>query len=137
MRTRNRIVIVSAALAVVFLTACSTGQDERAAEGSPGAAVQAFYDHLSRGDHAGAQALYSAEARSIVADPEVFRSWAEQATRNGAVDKVLIAASTVSEDGASADVDFDVVFDDGTTESFSVDLVDEGQGWRLGLIVPR
>jgi stress response protein SCP2 len=81
--------------------------------------------------------MYSNAAREIVADPEMFRSWATQATRQGTIDRVDIVDSTVAESQTEASVDFDITFHDGSTAAYSVELVDEGGEWKLGLVVPR
>ena len=132
---RSKISLGLVLLTAAALASCSGGGE--AEEGTPGAAVQGFYGHLSSGAYDAAQAMYSAEAREIVADPELFRTWAAQATRDGSLEKVVIVESTVSESQTEASVDFDLSFKDGSTESYSVQLVDEGGDWRLGLVVPR
>jgi hypothetical protein len=116
-------------------TGCS--QSGQAEEGTPGAAVQTFYGHLGDGAYDDAQAMYSEATREIVADPEMFRSWADQATRQGSIEKVLIVDSKVAESQTTAAVEFELAFADGSTEAYSVELVDEGGAWKIGLVVPK
>ena len=99
--------------------------------------MQNFYRHLGAGSYEAARAMYSAEAREIVADPEMFRSWADQATRQDSIEKVVITGSNIAEDQVNASVDFEIEFRDGSTEAYSVRLVDEGGEWELGLVVPK
>jgi hypothetical protein len=63
----------------------------------------------------------------------VFLPSSEQATRKGTISKIEIVDSTVEE--TSATVEFEIVFDDGSKEPHTVELVDEGGQWRLGLIL--
>jgi len=134
-RHRRMIATTLLMLAALALGGCSgSGQAE---EGTPGAAVQNFYGHLGDGSYEAAQAMYSAETREIVADPEMFRSWADQATRQDSIDKVIIVDSKTSEDQANAWVDFELAFRDGSTEAYSVQLVDDAGDWKLGLVVPK
>lgn len=135
-RRRLRFASILIILTALCVAGCSSGGG-RAEEGTPGAAVQTFYDHLDSGAYDAAQAMYSNAAREIVADPEMFRSWAAQATRDGTIDKVVIVGSTIAESQTDASVDFDIAFRDGSTAAYSVDLVDEGGEWKLGLVVPR
>jgi len=138
MNERHRWMIATTLLmlAAVSLAGCSGG-GEKSEEGTPGAAVQTFYGYLSEGSYEDAQAMYSAEAREIVADPEMFRSWAEQATKNNSIDKVVILDSTIAEDQLHASVDFELSFGGGSTEAYSVQLVDEAGEWRIGLVIPK
>jgi hypothetical protein len=134
-RHRRMIATTLLMLAALALGGCSgSGQAE---DGTPGAAVQNFYGHLGHGSYEAAQAMYSAEAREIVADPEMFRSWADQATRQGTIDKVIIVDSAIAEDQANATVDFEIAFRDGSTEAYSVQLVDDAGDWKLGLVIPK
>ena len=135
-RQRWMTAAIPAILLALSLAACS-GANDQAEEGTPAAAVQEFYRHLDQGQYDSAQAMYSAEARDIVADPEMFRSWADQATRQRSIDRVSIVDSTVDESQTSATVDFEIAFEDGSSEAYSVDLVDEGGAWKLGLVVPK
>lgn len=135
-RQRWTIALSTLFLATV-LTSVGCSRSEQPEEGTPAAAVQTFYDHLGEGAYDAAQAMYSAEAREVVADPELFRSWADQATHQGSIDKVVILSSSVAEDQTSASVDFELGFTDGSSEAYSVELVDEGGEWKLGLVVPK
>jgi hypothetical protein len=122
-------------LTALCLAGCSGGG--QAEEGTPGAAVQNFYAHLGSGAYDAAQAMYSAEAREVVADPEMFRSWADQATHQDSIEKVTILESKIAENQTDAWVDFELTFKDGSTEAYSVQLVDEEGDWKLGLVVPK
>jgi len=137
MNGRHRWTIASLMLLLVALSWAGCSQSGQAEEGTPGAAVQAFYGHLGDGAYGDAQAMYSEETREIVAAPEMFRSWADQATRQGSIDKVVIVDSSVAEGQTSASVEFELAFEDGSTETYSVELVDEGGAWKLGLVVPK
>ena len=133
----HRWLIASMLLVLLTLSLAGCSTSEQAEEGTPGATVQTFYRHLGNGDYDDAQALYSAEAREIVADLEMFKSWAEQATHQGSIDKVLIIDSSVAETETSAVVEFELEFEDGSSEIYSVELLDEGGEWMLGLVVPK
>lgn len=137
MNERHRWMIATTLLmlAAFCLAGCSGGGESE--EGTPGAAVESFYRYLSEGSYEDAQAMYSAEAREIVADPEMFRSWAEQATKNNSIDKVVILDSTIAEDQVHASVDFELSFGGGSSEAYSVQLVDEAGEWKIGLVVPK
>jgi len=137
MKGRHNWMIASMLLVLVALSSGGCSTTDEAEEGTPGAAVQTFYRHLGDGAYDDAQAMYSAEAREIVADPEMFRSWAEQATHQGSIDKVVIIDSSVAETEATAAVEFELGFKDGSSEAYSVELVDEGGEWRLGLVLPK
>jgi hypothetical protein len=137
MNDRHRLTIATTLviLTAFCLSGCSgSGQVE---EGTPGAAVQNFYGHLGAGSYDAAQAMYSAEAREVVANPEMFRSWAEQATREGSIEKIVIVETKVAESQTDAWVDFEIAFKDGSSEANSVQLVDENGDWKLGLVVPK
>ena len=137
MNERHRWTIATTVLILTALSLSGCSGNGQAEEGTPGAAVQGFYRHLGNGTYEAAQAMYSAEAREIVADPEMFRAWAKQATREGSIDEVSILESTVAENQTDAWVDFEIAFADGSTEVYSVQLVDEGGEWKLGLVVPK
>jgi hypothetical protein len=133
MNGRNRALFVIFVLVAGTIPACGPSQDGQIEAGGPGGAVQSFYRHLNDGAYPEAKALYTVEAREALDDPEVFGSWAEQATRKGTISKIEIVDSTVEE--TSATVEFEIVFDDGSKEPHTVELVDEGGQWRLGLIL--
>lgn len=137
MNDRHRWMIATTLLMLAALALGGCSGSGQAEEGTPGAAVQEFYRHLGDGSYEVAQAMYSADAREIVADPEMFRSWAEQATHQNSIEKVSILDSNVAEDQTHASVDFEIAFRDGSAEAYSVQLVDEAGEWKLGLVVPK
>jgi hypothetical protein len=102
-------------------------------EGSPGAAVMTFFDRLNSGDLPGAKELYTSDAALAVEDPEVFQGWADQVTREGAIDSVSIVSSVVEEGTAS--VEFELVFNDGTREAHTVTCTMQDGVWKLGPIL--
>jgi len=133
MNGRDRALIVLLALVVGGILGCGPSQEGETEAGGPGGAVQSFYRHLNDGDYPEAKVLYTSEARQALDDPEMFGSWAEQATRKGTISKIEIINSTVEE--TSATVEFEIVFDDGSKEPHTVELVDEDGQWKLGLIL--
>ena len=137
MNDRHRWMIATTLLMLAALALGGCSDSGQAEEGTPGAAVQDFYRHLGDGAYEAAQAMYSAEAREIVADPEMFRSWAEQATHQDSIAQVSILDSSIAENQTDASVDFEIAFKDGSTEAYSVQLVDEAGEWKLGLVVPK
>jgi hypothetical protein len=107
------------------------------APGGPAATVQQFYDHLNSGAYAEAKALYSAEVMAVVGDPEItsdadFRQWAEGETKSGGIAEVEIVDSAETE--GTANVSFEIHYDDGSTIERSVELTQEAGQWRLGFI---
>lgn len=129
----NRALIVMLVWVIAGALACGPSQEGETDAGGPGGTVQSFYRHLNDGAYPEAKALYTAEARQALDDPEMFSSWAKQATREGTISKIEIVDSKVEE--TSAKVEFEIVFDDGSKEPHTVELVDEGGQWKLGLIL--
>jgi hypothetical protein len=119
-------------LLALLVVACSS-----APEDGPAQAVEQFYGHLNDGDYRRAMALYSAEARAALDDPdsasaEGFADWAKLETKDGKVDRVQVTQEQADE--ASATVEFSVVYKDGTSASHTVTLTFEDGAWKLGLI---
>lgn len=137
MKDRHRWTITATLLILTALSLAGCSGGNQAEEGTPGAAVQNFYGHLGSGRYDAAQAMYSAEAREVVADPEMFRSWADQATHKDSIDKVIIVETKIAESQTDAWVDFEIAFKDGSNETYSVQLVDEDGEWKLGLVIPK
>lgn len=132
MRNRTSLFLVII-LALGLIPACSPGADES----GPGGAVQRFYEHLNNGEYADAKALYNAEARKLLDDPEFssdegFRDWARQHTHQGSISEVkILSAETVE---GEAHVEFEIVFDDGSTQAGQVTTTLENDEWKLGLL---
>jgi hypothetical protein len=99
--------------------------------------VEEFYERLNDGDYRRAMALYNAEARQVLDDPdsastEGFAEWAKLETKNGTVDRVQVMDERADEENAT--VDFQVVYSDGTRTVHTVKLTLEEGEWKLGLI---
>jgi len=122
--------------AIVFAATLVSGCASAPTEEGPAGAVRQFYDRLNRGDHAGAKALYSAEALGFLDDPggssDGFGDWANGETKRRSVAEVRVV-STEEREGA-ADVQFDVHYRDGSSVSRRVSLVQESGAWKLGFI---
>lgn len=132
MRNRTGLALI-AIIALGLIPACSPGADDS----GPGGAVKRFYEHLNAGDHAAAKAIYNAEARALLDDPEFsseegFRTWASQHTREGTISEIRILNEEAEE--GSALVEFVIVFEDGTTQAGQVTATLEGEEWKLGLL---
>ena len=112
---------------------CSSGPDD-----GPDAVVRQFYDHLNDGAYDRALALYSAEAKAALVDPEaadsreLFAEWAQIETKEGKVDEVRVIDQSAEE--SSATIEFEVVYSDGSRASRKVELTRVDGGWKLGLI---
>ncbi len=129
-RSTIRLTLIS--LAAALLLGCTPGGEPLESSG-PVASVKSFYRHLNEGNYDEAKALYTAEARQAVEDPELFRSWAEQATRQGTISEIQIISESDQE--GSASVEFEIVFADGSVEQHTVELSDQDGDWKLGLIL--
>ena len=134
MRHRS-ISLLSAALIAGLILGCSAGVEE----GSPGQAVQIFYQHLNDGAYDDARSLYNQEALAVIEDPnfsseESYREWARSETKQGLVDRVEIVDTTLDETGSSATVAYEVVYTDGTTKPTETVLTREDGAWKIGLI---
>lgn len=117
----------------LLVLACSSP----APPSGPTEAVEQFYRHLNAGNFGKAKALYSAEARSTLADPdsasdEGFAQWAGIETKDGKVDEVRVTQEDTQE--TQAVVEYEIVYKDGTRATRSVKLTMEDGEWRLGLI---
>lgn len=131
----RQMLAASLALAVCCgpLLNCAPGEEQ----GGPGQAVQQFYRHLNDGAYVEAKGLYNAEALAVLDDPNVsseesFRAWAQQETKSGIISKVTIVKASVEE--TTADVEFEIVYDDGTRLKRSVTLTQEDGRWKLGFV---
>jgi hypothetical protein len=116
----------------LLLLGCSS-----APASGPGQAVQDFYRHLNDENYHGAMSLYNAEAKQVLQDPdsasqEAFAEWARLETKNGRVDEVKLLEEQVEE--ASATIEYEVLYRDGTRARHSVTLTFEEGEWKLGLI---
>jgi hypothetical protein len=121
-------------LALLLLAGCAPGDGSSTPDpGTPGAAVHQFVTQVNAGDLESARDLYSSETRQIVEDPEIFQSWADQFTHDRTVTDISILESSVAEDTAT--VQFEIVFEDGSKTSHSVELVSEQGDWKLGPIL--
>ncbi|HXV76467.1 MAG TPA: DUF4878 domain-containing protein [Candidatus Polarisedimenticolaceae bacterium] len=131
----SRLTVMALLLLVLGCCACSgSGRtDEQSGEGTPGAAVVSFFDHLNAGHLDAARELYTTDARVVVEDNEVFRGWADEVTQQGTIESVEILASTVTDDTAA--VQFAIVFADGTSREHTVECLNEDGTWRLGAIL--
>jgi hypothetical protein len=109
------------------------GTAEGIDEGTPGAAVVTFFDHLNSGDLDAARNIYTIEARLVVEDPEIFQGWADLITQDGTIDSVSIVSSTVIEQTAA--VEFEIVFGDGSSKAHTVDCLNQEGEWRLGPVL--
>jgi len=81
--------------------------------------------------------LYDAEAHEFLEDPSTiedssFAEWARLETKSGAIDTVRVLAEEISE--TTANVDFEVVYRDGSTAKHNVRLTREDGQWKLGMI---
>ncbi|MCP3979837.1 MAG: DUF4878 domain-containing protein [bacterium] len=116
-------------LATVILAGCSGS----GSAGGPGGAVEAFYDHMNGGRYDEAKALYANDAgvEDIFSGDMSFADWAEFETRDGSVDAVTIVEETVSEDGSTAQIRFEVKYADGTGRTANVEVKNEGGAWKL------
>jgi hypothetical protein len=106
-------------------------------ENGPTQAVKDFYRHLNNENYRGAMALYNAEARQVLEDPntasaEGFAEWARTETKDGDIDEVRVLQEQADE--ASATVEYEVVYKDGTRAAHTVTLTLEDGAWKLGLI---
>jgi hypothetical protein len=103
---------------------------------APSQAVKRFYQHLNDGAYTEAKGLYNAEVLGVLNDPSAsdddFRAWARQETKSGIISEVKIINSAVEE--TTADVDFELVYEDGTLEQRRVSLTQEDGAWKLGFI---
>jgi len=116
----------------LLLLGCSSSPDD-----GPAQAVKDFYRHLNNENYRGAMSLYNAEARQVLEDPntasaEGFAEWARAETKDGEVDEVRVLQEQAEE--ASATVEYEVVYSDGTRANHTVTLTLEDGGWKLGLI---
>ena len=117
---------------VLLLLGCSSSPDN-----GPAQAVKDFYRHLNNENYRGAMSLYNAEARGVLEDPstssaEGFAEWARAETKDGKVDEVRVLQEQADE--ASATVEYEVVYKDGTRANHTVKLTLEDGAWKLGLI---
>jgi len=120
-------------VAVGLIPACGPGAEES----GPGGAVQRFYRHLNDGDYATAKALYNAETRKMLDDPDLsseegFREWAAQQTRDGSISRVEILSAEIA--GDEARVEFEIRFRDGSTQAGQVTAKLEDGEWKLGFL---
>jgi len=127
---------VRGALAVTILVLAIAGCSSPVEEG-PTLAVETFYDHLNRSNYQEAMALYNAQAREILDDPEAasasgFAEWARLETKRGEVQEIEVLSEQAEE--TSATVEYEIVYRDGTRVSRKVSLTLEEGAWRLGLI---
>lgn len=104
---------------------------------SPEKAVREFYKHLNAGNYSTAKELYTAEARSLVDSSLMalaggFSQWADQETKVGTVEEVNILSSEAR--GETATVDYEIVYEDGSTVRKIVSLLKEDGSWKIGLI---
>lgn len=123
------------AMALCSLTLLACGGPEKATvdAATPGGAVQVFFQHLNDGHDQEALAMYTDEARQALEDPEVFRSWADQSTRERTIDHVRIGDVALEE--TSATVEFEIVYQDGVTVQRKVELTGGDGDWKMGLIL--
>jgi len=131
--TKRTIPCLTVVTLLGLILACAPGAEES----GPGGAVQRFYRNLNDGDYATAKALYNAEARALLDDPdfsseEGFRTWARQHTREGTISKVDIL--TVDTAGEEARVEYRILFEDGSAETGEVTATLEDGEWKLGLL---
>lgn len=103
----------------------------------PELALEQFYRHLNDREYVQAIALYSAESRGVLDDPAAgggsgFDEWALSETRNGKVKSVQVTGHEGAEERTQ--VQFEVVYTDGTRVNRSVTLTREDGEWRLGFI---
>jgi hypothetical protein len=122
--------VAAACCALVF---CASGEKE----GSPGHAVQQFYEHLNAGSYDAAKRLYGAEALAVIDDPnlssaEGFHEFALAETKQRTVSKVIVLDSQTGED--EAEVEYEVRYKDGSWKRGTVRLTREGGAWKLGLV---
>jgi hypothetical protein len=114
-----------------LMLSCSQSTDE----GGPGGAVKQFYGHLNNGDYQAAKAMYDAEARKTVEDPELFseaafRSWAEEQTKRRSITGVEVLQAVDDETGA--DIEYEISYRDGSSKRSSVRATQEEGTWKLG-----
>jgi hypothetical protein len=123
---------LSALLAVALIAAaCGAPASE------PEIAVREFYSRLNSGNYSGAKALYDAEARKLLDDPDLasdagFSAWASKETKQGRVETVNVLSQ--SGDAGKLTVECEVVYSDGTTKTRTISLTLEDGGWKLGLL---
>lgn len=106
---------------------------------SPGGTLDQFYRDLNAGDFAGAMAAYSSEALDVWEDPGLtqdtsFADWARSETRGGTVDSVRILDEQRANSADQTDVQFEVLYADGSTARHKVRVVLEDGRWRMGLV---
>jgi hypothetical protein len=116
----------------LLLLGCSSSPDN-----GPTQAVKDFYRHLNNENYRGAMSLYNAEARQVLEDPntasaEGFAEWARVETKDGKVDEIRVLQEQADE--ASATVEYEVVYKDGTRANHTITLTLEDGAWKLGLI---
>ncbi len=126
----RRLLLTLACCAVVF---CASGEKD----GTPGHAVQQFYDHLNAGRYAAAKQLYSAEALAVIDDPalsseDAFHEFAVTETKQRTVSEVVVISSETGE--AEAEVEYEVRYGDGGYKRSTVRLTLEDGVWKLGLV---
>ena len=93
--------------------------------GAPGQAVESFYQHLNERNYRAAIALYNAEAREILDDPNAatpagFAEWAQLETKDGRVDSIHVVQEQAEE--TTATVDYEIVYRDGTRATRNVSM---------------
>jgi len=127
---------LAALLALASLLACPAPPPAPPDLTTPGGTVERFFDLLETGSQPEVLALCTDQARRALEDPTVFRSWVEQITRHGTIERVRIVDVSVDEKtGDGATVDFEVRYGGGAADRRTVALQREGEGWRLGVIL--
>ena len=121
------------ALACCVVVSCASGEQE----GTPGHAVQQFYDHLNEGRYDAATELYGSEARGLIDDPafsseDAFHEFALAETKQRTVSGVNVIDSQTDE--AEAEVEYEVRYEDGSSKRGTIRLTREDGVWKLGLV---
>jgi hypothetical protein len=123
------------ALAGLLMSGCASSEQ---GAGEAAQAVQDFYEHLNDGDYDAARALYNAEARDVLLDPntaseDAYSAWAKLETKEGKIDRVeIVGEEEIPEQGTK--VQYRVVYSDGSSVERSVPVTLEQGAWKIGLI---
>lgn len=125
MNTRARTAFLSVLMAVI-LTGCASA--------TPTGAVKSFYGAVADGDYDKAVGMFSSNAVStfgINKLKELVASQAEQIEQRGGVRTFTVTDETIV--GDRAVVYYEMVLNDGTTESSSVTCIKEDGQWKIDI----
>jgi hypothetical protein len=133
-------VIFCGLLAVACSSAPPSGETEVGAakdksKGAPGETVERFFEHLNRGEYTEAMALYDSKTLDVFEDDpdgSSFATWAAAQSKDGTLDEVKILLEAAAAE--SANVEFELVYADGSTKRGKTTLTREGEAWKMGLV---